>query len=185
MKELEQITDYQQEALEVLLTQYEDSIYLRGLISGKSYQADDIEQALFEIRDLFYLDTATGTQLNVIGKIWNVNRSGRNDEDYREAIYFQISLKISGTIPEIRAILKAFYGATYILYAPQYPAKYLLLTDANISIADLERISPAGVGVIIRRENDIDNKVFGFRAPGDDSRFAITKDLKFLKAYED
>lgn len=183
MKELIQITDYQAEALKVLLVQYKDSVNLQGVISGKTYQVDDLEIALFEIRDLFYLDVAEGQQLNVFGRIWNVLRDGKNDTEYREAINFQISLKISGTLPEILSVLKAFFDATYMEYYPHYPAKYLLVTDATITRTELENITSAGVGVILKNRDDLDAKVFGFHAPGDDSRFALTHNLNLLKPY--
>ena len=48
MKEIDKIEDYQEEiVLDSLISQYQDSIKLQGLLSGKSEQADDLEEALF------------------------------------------------------------------------------------------------------------------------------------------
>jgi hypothetical protein len=183
MKEIEQITDYQTRALRKFLAQYKDSTNLHTIVDGKSEQLNDLEQALFEIRDLIYVDIATGAQLDILGRVWDVSRAGKNDTEYRDAIYIKISLRISGTLPEIIIILENFYGATYIEYYTKYPAKYFLLTDADISVIELERISPAGVGVIIKDKDDATTKVFGFHASGDDSRFAITHELSFLQPH--
>lgn len=186
MKEIEIILDYQEEALKLLLAQYKDSVKLQGLIDGKSKQIDDIELALFEIREGFYLDDAIGAQLDIIGKIWDVERKGLNDTEYRQSIYFKISLKVSGTLKEIISILKSFYGATYVEYHPQYPAKMLLLTDATASAEAIERFAPAGVKVIVKDKDDDTRPTFGFHSSDvNETLFAITHTYDFLIRHVD
>jgi hypothetical protein len=145
--EIQQITDYTIN-LELLLEQYKNSTKLNGLIDSSSDQADDLETALFEIRDLFYLATAEGIQLDIIGSIFGVDRNGLSDSEYRDLIAFFGSFIKSGEPESIITILKRIYGATFVTYIPSYPAVpagYYLITDAVITLAELEVMSPAGV----------------------------------------
>jgi hypothetical protein len=147
MPDLQKITDYS-ENLDLLLAQYQESVKLKGLIDSMNDQADDFEKALFEIRDLFYLITAEGVQLDIIGKIFKVEREGQTDEEYRTDIAATASLRASGEPEAIIAILKVLYGATFVTYIPAYPAvpaAFYLITDAIIDQECLNCISPAGV----------------------------------------
>lgn len=138
------ITDYNYN-LELFISQFQNSIKLKGIIQAANDSANDIETALFEIKDEFDLDTAIGTQLDIIGIIFNIERMGMDDTDYRAAIKEKSALAYSGEPESIIEILKATYGATYVEYWPAYPGKYYLITDATVTSKQLEPISPAGV----------------------------------------
>jgi hypothetical protein len=147
LSEIVQIIDYSVN-LQLLQEQYKKSVKLIGIIEADNDQADDLETALFEIRDLYYLSTATGVQLDVIGNIFGVDREGLNDTDYRKAIEARSSLIGSGEPEFIILILKELYGATYVDYrlgSCITPASYLLDTDATVTTNELEIYSPAGV----------------------------------------
>lgn len=144
MEDIQKINDYSVN-LDLLLEQYKDSENLKGVIDASNDQADDLETALFEIRDLFYLDTATGVQLDIIGIIFSVLRAGLSDEDYREVISVRAALITSGEPESIITILKLLFEATFVDYFPAYPAGYALLTDSTININELEVFSPSGV----------------------------------------
>jgi hypothetical protein len=143
-----QINNYDENVLELFLQQYANSVNLLGIASGANAQADELETALFEIRDLFWLDTATGVQLDTIGLIFVVDRNGKSDADYRNAIKEKITQKFSGEPESIIEILKTIYGATFVIYTPGWPtipASYYIVTDGTITQEQLEMISPAGV----------------------------------------
>ncbi len=147
MSEIQQITDYSYN-LELLLEQYKNSENLKGMIDSMNDQADDLEEALFEIRNLFYVDTAEGVQLDVIGSIYGVERDGLSDSEFRTLIKAKASLVTSGEPESIINILKTLFGGTYVSYIPAYPAvpaAYYVLTDAIITVPELEIFSPAGV----------------------------------------
>jgi hypothetical protein len=169
---IEQITDYSVN-LVLLQEQYKKSNKLIGIIEADNDQADDLEKALFEIRDEFYLSTAVGVQLDVVGNIFNVNREGMNDNDYREAIESRSTLVGSGEPEFVIKTLLSIYGATYVNYIPAYPtvpAAYYLQTDATMDIESLRTISPSGVepafyGYLIYQTGDFildydGNKIF-------------------------
>ncbi len=152
MSEITQKTDYST-GLDLLLVQYKNSSNLRGLIDSAYDSADDLELALFEIRDEFYLSTAVGNQLDVIGDIFNEARNGDIDADYRLRIETKGSLVASGEPEAIIAVLKNFFGATTVTYIPGWPAlpgSYYIITDSTtITLSILERYSPAGVQPLI------------------------------------
>ena len=146
MSEIVQITDYDAVVLPSFLEQFKKSPNIKGVVSSLNSQGNDLEAALFEVRDLFWVDTATGVQLDTIGVIWDVARGGRTDTVYRQAIQEKISLINSGTPKEIMELLRANYGATFIEY-DQGPSKatFYLNTDATINSDELDEVSPAGV----------------------------------------
>lgn len=144
---MEQISDFNTN-LELLLAQYSDSVNLKGILRIANGQASDFEVAIFEIRDWMWLETAIGPQLEFIGRVFNEARNGRGDEEFRNEIKLKASLVSSGTPENIIRILRGLYGATEVKYIPGYPgvpASFVLVTDATITEAELNLISPSGV----------------------------------------
>lgn len=138
------IDDYT-EFTDLILSQFQDSENLKGIISAMGEVFNDLETAVFEIRSEFEIDDAIGDQLDILGSIFLEDREGRDDTEYRQAIKAKASRQYSGEPESIIDILKASYGATYVYYRPYYDAKYYILTDADIVSEDLVPISPSGV----------------------------------------
>lgn len=138
------IDDYKVNA-DLVLSQFQDSEKLKGIMQAMGDSRNDLETALFEIRSEFEIDDAVGEQLNILGSIFVEDREGRTDTEYRQAIKAKGAQQYSGEPESIIEILKASYGATYVHYRPYYDAKYYIITDADISSEDLISISPAGV----------------------------------------
>ena len=145
MSEIIQITDYDSNTLNKLLEQYKQSPNLKSIIQSANISANDLEQALFEIRDEYYISTAVGVQLDVLGIIWGVAREGLVDADYRAKILAKMAVTNSGEPESIISLLKILFGATFVLYQPFYPAGFYIFTDGTITIAELEVVSPSGV----------------------------------------
>jgi hypothetical protein len=150
MNDVVKIPDYKYN-LDLIISQYLTADNLRGIISAADDAANDIETALFEIRDNFYLSTAVGVQLDVLGIIFGEEREGRIDEIYRQAIAQKAVLSYSGEPEAIIEILKSTYEATTVTYRPGYPGKYYILTDTIIESILLDPISPAGVKGLIEQ----------------------------------
>lgn len=148
MPELIQKTDYD-ENLELQPQEFINSTNLTGIIQAIHSSANYIEQALFEIRDWFWLETAEGVQLDTIGLILGEDRKGRTDEDYRAAIKVAGSSKFNGTPEDIISAIRSLYGATSVVYDPGYPgnsATYFIRADAvGLTENILNSLSPAGV----------------------------------------
>lgn len=141
---LEKITDYN-EKLSLFLTQFQDSTKLNGIMTAAYNRANDIETALFEIRDEMGLSTAVGDQLDIIGKIFDEDRLGRSDSEYRTILQLKASTVYSGEPEAVIEILKSLFEATYVHYHPSYPGKYYVVTDLSITSETINPISPAGV----------------------------------------
>lgn len=141
---IEQIINYEIN-LELLLEQFKGSNNLKGIIEASMVQANKIEDALFEIRDLMTIDTATGESLDFIGRVFDEDRLGRSDTDYRAAIKLKGASVFSGEPEVIISVVKSQYGGTYAKYSPEYPGKYRIITDGTISQQQLDQISMAGV----------------------------------------
>ena len=146
MPELVKINNYN-ELLEYLISQYSDSENLKGIIQGVLENADDIETALFEIQDEFYLFNAVGIQLDVLGIIFVVERDGRIDPVYRQLIQEKAMLKYSGEPESIIEAMKTVYGALWVKYRHcTTAAKYYIYTDiTGVLSSALNPISPSGV----------------------------------------
>lgn len=141
---IEQIPDYAI-FLDKMLHQWQNSPNLKGIIAASMVQANKIEAAIFEIRDLMNLDTASGINLDVLGKPWNEERGGRTDAAYRAAIRQKKLQAFSGEPETIISILKGGYSASAVFYTPEYPGKYRVRSDADVTLTQLQEISMAGI----------------------------------------
>lgn len=131
-----------------MLAQYSRSKRLLGIVEAGCLQADQIEEALAQVRGGFFLAVAEGVQLDMLGKIYREDRLGRGDEDYRAAIRLKASLAVSGSPDEIITFLSQFVAGapTDLEYQPEYPAGFVILSSSETYGAGaLEAISPAGV----------------------------------------
>lgn len=146
--QMQQITDYTALLQPRILSQYQQAKRLLGIMEAGTLQADQIEEALFQVRNGFFLATAVGVQLDTLGKIYREPRNGRTDSDYRDAIRLRAAMAISGTPDEIILFLKNFVAGapTDLEYQPEYPGKCVILTsDASFGTGVLDSISMAGV----------------------------------------
>lgn len=147
------IESYSEAVMAFLASQYKGSPKLSGMIDSMNPLAQNLEQAIFEIRDLFWIRTAVGVQLDAIGALFGVERVGRLDEVYRQDILRTASATRSGTPEDVIASVKSLTGADSVIYVPQFPAGYWAVPiggDAsNLTQAFLDEISPAGVRGIL------------------------------------
>jgi hypothetical protein len=148
MSDMTQITDYSA-ILELLAEQYKTSEKMRGILDAMCISADDLEDALFEIRSQFWIDTAEGAQLDILGAVFGLERTaGLADADYREQLEFKLAnLFASGTPEDIINTIIGLYGGTFVDYSRDgLTASFNIITDATITQTQLDSISPAGVG---------------------------------------
>ena len=146
--EMQKHDDYNTLVFEKRMQQYKNSPRLSSIIETANDQANDLETAIFEVRDLFYLPTAEGVQLDIIGYIFNTFRQpGESDTDLRTRIQISASSRFSGTPEEIITAIIVIFGGTYANYIPLYPAGFFIATDAILTNEQIEKLAPAGVGV--------------------------------------
>lgn len=133
-KEIQKINDYNVN-LQLLAEQYKNKEKFKKILEALNTQANNLETALFEIRDNFTIDNAVGIQLDIIGDILGINRNGRDDNSYRILIKLKADINFSAGTPEalIRSALVLF-NATEVEYFPIYPAKVRLWVNNDINI---------------------------------------------------
>ena len=144
MAELEAL-NYSQIALSLLIERFKDSEGIQSLIDVVIEAAMDLQTSVFQINELFTLETAEGPELNIIGTVWDESRKSDTDDDYRDRISIKATISVSGTLPEIKKVLYFLYNATYVDYVIAYPAGYHLLTDAKITQLILNSMTVSGV----------------------------------------
>lgn len=146
--EVTQITDYASRIRALLLSQYAKAPRMQGLVAAGSNRATELESEFFAIREGFRLSTAVGDQLDMLGRVYRVERAGMADTAFRAAIRMKAAMAISGTVDEILAYLQNFVpGAPSDLeYIPEYPAKFVIATeDSDFGVGVLQDIKAAGV----------------------------------------
>jgi hypothetical protein len=156
------ITNYYERMVALLAAQFQDNFqvgsqtnfqkWLQGFAGG----AQDIQTQLNALQYDRTLYTAVGVNLDGIGLIVGIERApDQSDDDYREAILFQIEANRSSGTPEdlIRA-LKFFTKANKVDYFDQFPAGYIMATDGFVFpvppsdlVTAMQSLSPAGVGL--------------------------------------
>ena len=132
--DLQQISDYNN-FLSLLLDQYKTKENFKSILEAVGEQSNDIETAIFELKDEYDLNTAVGDQLDVIGSIIGLTRDGRIDDNYRILLKVKAEINSSAGTPE--SLIKtavALYDATEVEYVPVYPAKVQLWTDGDIGL---------------------------------------------------
>lgn len=118
--------------LEIFLT--EDQVFFDELIK------------LFEVG--LDLETATGYQLDIIGKLAGEERDDRTDEQYREAIKFkQFINNSSGTTPELLSYLKTITNSEKTYLYEHYPATVCTEVDGDApSVTTVELTDQSAAG---------------------------------------
>lgn len=127
------------------------------LVATYEESFQEVENVLFNLLNGFYLDTATGTQLDAIGAIVGADRNGASDVRYRIRIRARILLNLtSGTPDQILELVRMLLpGAlTEPIYTPYYPAAFIIDSSSAGAFTDEELLevvltiaaaTPAGV----------------------------------------
>ena len=176
-KEIVQITDYDVN-LPLLIDQYKNKPRFVDVLESDNVQATDIETALFEIRDNYWLDTAEGVQLDVLGDIQGIVRNGLADKPYRQLIETKVVINNGSGTPEILILaIQRIFGASSVQILNV--GNGVLQINANVvftigSSTLIEAFCPAGVEVLLTSGSNIpfgfegDIMAFGFNSIGED-----------------
>lgn len=119
------VLDYQQRALLRLLEQYREKPLMEALIQLEPTRLQGLEDALWQVYTLRNLDSASGVQLDVLGRILGLPRGGLDDDSYRTHLRAQILLlRSSGTADQILAIIVAAHTDATPVLTESYPAGF-------------------------------------------------------------
>jgi hypothetical protein len=130
------ISNHADQAVARLLSQYQGKPGFAGLVRALVGPIQDIEAALVQMNTLRGLNTASGANLDGIGKIVGVARfPGEGDEPYRVRIKAKIIINISEGEPEsVIAEYQLLTGAQQIILDENHPAAMNI--ESEIQFAD-------------------------------------------------
>lgn len=166
-----QIDDYAARLVDLLVEQYELSDGFQGSIVGEADQMQEIENVLTDMLTSFFISTAVGAQLDVVGSIVGEDRLNRSDEDYRDGIYFRIFVNnSSGEIEVIQEFTRyVVNGGTFAFAKELFPAKIAVLFDAVSIPTNLKQLIDdvaAGGVKILPQWVTSGGYIFGFEGEG-------------------
>lgn len=142
--------DYIEDALSLLLPQFDDSVNIRGFLSSllnPTISWQDCVKQLYGAYDVRY---SLGVQLDMLGKLLNVPRDGKVDEAYRKSIIARIAINNSdGTGRSVIELLSLILGQDIRFdLIEQYPAAVTVIIYDQQDIMTTQLVSdlvPIGV----------------------------------------
>jgi hypothetical protein len=110
------IDNHAELAVKRIISQYKDKPNVKALVESLgANQIQQLEYALCGLHNRYNIDASEGSQLDLIGEILGVNRSGRGDDLYRIVLKVKAGVNNSdGTIEDIISIWSLVTGATDI-----------------------------------------------------------------------
>ncbi len=128
------ITDHIDAARRRLLQQYKHSprlLALIGILFGA--QVQDLEDAAWQLYGRLDIDTVEGTQLDRIGAVVGLSRSGWSDDLYRLLLKARIGKNVShGTLEDVISVWRLIARADKVQVVETYPAQIDLYSDTPI-----------------------------------------------------
>jgi hypothetical protein len=141
--------------------------FIRGFIESVARSCQEVEDILFDLLRFRNVGGASGEQLDLIGEMVGLSRTG-NDDQYRDDIYFQIFINSSnGESETLIACLLTVTGAVKIELIEAPPARVVMTINqatrpipSNI-VAKMHRIKAAGVTLDLQLNNSTEQFIFG------------------------
>lgn len=140
-----------EESLTRLISQWQDKPVIVGLLTSYMNQFNDLETAYFQLLQNRSIYDAEGINLDIIGALFDVDRSGRNDSDYRAAILLKISqLQVDGTTEVFLNALRNIGDTNLVDFWEHYDADVHAYMGAGVNsktYSQVENTVPAGVNI--------------------------------------
>lgn len=168
------------EGLDRLLGQFQDATNLRDLLETYLAQVQELEDTY---QDLFLdraVDTAVGSQLDVLGEIVGEARNGKTDSNYRIFIKARIAVNRSGgTIEDVIAPLSLVLGASQTIEVEEFDPAAMVVrvgqtTFSQILAGFVKQSRPVGVGSTVEYHLSAEAEIFRF-ASGDTPEASTTQ----------
>jgi len=137
MADLSKIDTHVADALDRLLHQYKDKPRLESWVSLYVTLLQEVEDTGDSLCMLLDIVTQDGDRLDLIGGIVGVSRAGKNDAEYRIAIYAKIGQNTSNaTIEAVIGVMKLLSQADGVFIIANYPATISI--QLNVDPAGLD-----------------------------------------------
>lgn len=131
------ITDHADRMVDLLLQQFKSKPNVEALLRAWSITIQAVEDMLYDLFTKRSVDTAAGTQLDILGAIVGETRNARTDEPYRVAIKTRVLRNVSSGTPD--SILFAFD-----LLTEANDQTFIYDDDAGPAEVDLQFFSSGG-----------------------------------------
>jgi len=164
------IEDHVVQALEKQIGLFKAKAKFEGFITSYSRQIQDLEDALFQIKNIT-IDNAVGVTLDNEGSLPGELRVGRPDTDYRLAIKAQIQINSSeGTIEDVLRACLNFDDRNYEI-KEHFPAAFIVRLVGVMGVDDptpaqflalLQDVKPIGTRPFFQYSENEDDEIFAF-----------------------
>lgn len=165
-----------EEGLSYLMEQYKDQPNIQAFLVAFLDRIQELEYAIWQVISFKDVDTAVGEQLDLIGRIVNRAREGRDDETYRLWLRAQVLInRSSGTPEEMLSIARLVTRAlpNQIILVEWYPARFAIYLDVAISDENAATLlellilaKVAGVAVFLEYSTSPSEETFSFEGGG-------------------
>lgn len=167
---IELVEDHREDALALLLTQFQDKPRLAAVLCAFVDPAQETEDAAWQLLTERDLDTAVGAQLDMLGRLVGEAREGRADSEYRPFVRARVLINRSNGLPEeILRIVRVVTGSTVELHLREhFPAAFTVEVVGPIPFtpATLLRLlrasKAAGVRVLLEYSLLPEEETFAF-----------------------
>ena len=142
-----------QEGLDRLISFWENKPVVKGKIKAELEEIQSLVDAIFEVVEGTTLTSAVDKQLDNYGELFDVERLGRSNDEYRSVILNKIANQTtSGTPTELINLIKTTTGASYgNIYEYESNHRYAILYASGVVTETLARSidssAPAGAKI--------------------------------------
>lgn len=163
------ITDHALRAVSRLAQQYQ-KVSIPALVTALAGSVQDLENALYDLLLLRWVTTATGTQLDQLGRVLGQSRDAfPDDASYSLLLQARILLnRSSGTPEELYSIFKTVLPTSTFQYQEEYTAAFafrmfaITAAQATQLRSLLDKARPGGVRAMFEWSLTDQNNTFAF-----------------------
>lgn len=171
-----QDTNVQTEAEARIYEQYKKKPKIQSMVDFLAARLQGMENMLWGVATLRFLSSATGAQLDLLGRVVGQNRNGLADSDYLNCILARIFCnRSSGAIPDIYNVFAFILQGAQTMSIPVSAAGGMELVIGGATLTApwvtifkqfLKDSRMAGIGAVLRYLNSPPGASFSFAGPG-------------------
>lgn len=155
--------DHVELMLNRLLSQWDDSSNIKGMIQSYAERLNGLEDVFFQLLNNRGIYTAVGAQLDIIGELFGVRRLGRIDDQYRAAILQKITTSgTDGTTEVFMDVLRTISDSSFVDFWEHHSGDVHARLGEGFGVntyPDIQDLVPAGVNLRIYVDDKFDSFV--------------------------
>lgn len=145
-----------EEAISHLIELFKNGPRNQTILQAIGVQLQELEEAAADVLVGFFVDTAVGDQLDILGRVVGETRQGRTDNDYRAAVRVRILVNMSdGKVEQLLAIARGLVPEATVALVEVYPMSIRLefstlgTTSLRTVFSILKQAKAAGVRLLV------------------------------------